>query len=119
MSNELGLHKPSLNFMRAGKNFEGIKKVVSGRSDNGVKGGGDALAEDYIKFSGRKSPLNKMEFHTESTKEAVKYTLDTNKTSINKIFKDLDKVNCGVLAESEMLKVLKLFGIFVQKKVSF
>ena len=106
MSNELGLHKPSMNFMKSGsKTLEGLKRL-GGQSDT--------YAEEFIKT--KNSPSKGI--HTESSKEAIKYTIQQNKASINKMLRDLDKAEKGTLTEQDLVKALRVFGIYMPKKVS-
>ncbi|CAI2381224.1 unnamed protein product [Moneuplotes crassus] len=104
LSVELGLHKPSYNYMKPHsksiKSVSKLKSVRSGPNDTNSQLGEIIKAVKSERMGKR-----------ESTNDAIKYSLSQNKHYILKMCGTIDK-NRGKISKRDFLRILRTFGIF-------
>jgi len=108
LSVELGLHKPSYDFMKPHSKYissvSKLKSVRDGPLDSNSQLGNLIKAVHSERMGKR-----------ESTNEAIKYSLSINKGYIFKMCSTLDK-NSGKVSKKDFLRILRTYGIFPSKK---
>lgn len=107
VSVELGLHKPSYDYMKPHSKYVNsvskLRSVIDGPNDTASQFG------DIVKAA-RSERIGQHE----STREAIQYALEQHKGQILKMLSSFDRDN-GKILKSDFLKVLKIYGIFPTK----
>lgn len=104
LSVELGLHKPSYEFMKSHSKY--TKSVIKLKSIRDGPNDTNSQFGDIIKAARSERMGNR-----ESTKEAIKYALSEHKETILKMCTSIDK-SMGKIDKEDFLRILRTYGIF-------
>ena len=106
ISNELGLHRTSYNYMKSNSKYlktaSILKSMHKGLNDNSSQYG------EMLKAA--KTDRNE---HRETTKDAIKFALENRKSAIKTLFSGLDKNKTGKVGKENFLKILRTCGVFL------
>lgn len=106
ISNELGLHKNSYDYMKSSqkylKNATILKSIHQGVNDT------KSQYSDFVKHA-----QTDRNHHRESTKGAIQFALENKKQAINTLLEGFDKSKTGKIEKDNFIKILKTLGIFL------
>lgn len=111
ISNELGLHKNSYDYMKSShkylKNATILKSIHQGVNDSKTQ------YSDLVKHA-----QTDRNHHLESTKGAIQFALENKKQAINTLLEGFDKTKNGKVDKENFIKVLKTMGIFLSPAIA-
>ena len=107
ISNELGLHKTSFDYMKSShkylKNSSILKSIQGGLNDTKSQFV-DILKNPHTERTNR-----------QSTKGAIKFMLESKKADIEKLITGIDKTHTGTINRADFSKILNTMGVYISQ----